>query len=75
MTNDEATRVAATNPDWHTEDLFKAIRRGEFPSWTLYVQVLDPANAEKFRWNIFDVTKIWPHSEVPLRQVGKLTLN
>jgi catalase len=75
MTNEEAAEMASTNPDWHTEDLFNAIERGEHPSWTLYVQVLDPADAEKFRWNIFDVTKIWPHGEVPLRPVGKLTLN
>jgi catalase len=39
------------------------------------IQVLDPKDAEKFRWNIFDVTKIWPHKEIPLRSVGRLTLN
>ena len=75
MTQQEATDLGATNPDSHTEDLFNAIERGDHPSWTLKIQVLDPADAEKFRWNIFDVTKIWPHSEVPLREVGKLTLN
>ena len=75
MTNEIATQMASTNPDWHTEDLSNAIARGDFPSWTMYVQVLDPADAERFRWNIFDVTKVWPHSDVPLRQVGKLTLN
>ena len=75
MTQQQATDIGATNPDFHTEDLFSAIDRGDYPSWTLKIQVLDPADAEKFRWNIFDVTKIWPHSEVPLREVGKLTLN
>jgi catalase len=72
---EEATHLASTDPDWHTRDLFEAITRGEHPSWTLYVQVLDPKEAEEFRWNIFDVTKVWPHSQVPLRPVGKLTLN
>jgi catalase len=75
MTNEIAAQMATTNPDWHTEDLFHAIDRGDFPSWTMYVQVLTPTEAEHFRWNILDVTKVWPHSEVPLRQVGKLTLN
>ncbi|KAK2871697.1 peroxisomal catalase A [Arthroderma sp. PD_2] len=75
FTNDEAARMSAENPDWHTEDLFNAIKAGQNPSWTCYVQVLSPADAEKFRWNIFDLTKVWPHGEVPLRRVGKLTLN
>jgi len=75
LTHDEAAHLASANPDWHTQDLFSAIERGDYPSWILYVQVLDPADAEKFRWNIFDVTKIWPHADVPLRPVGKLTLN
>ncbi|KAF3482011.1 catalase [Arthroderma uncinatum] len=75
FTNDEAARMSAKNPDWHTEDLFNAIKAGNNPSWTCYVQVLSPADAEKFRWNIFDLTKVWPHAEVPLRRFGRLTLN
>ncbi|KAH8801786.1 peroxisomal catalase [Xylogone sp. PMI_703] len=75
LTNDEAMAMASKNPDHATEDLFNAIEHGEFPSWTLKVQVLDPADAEKYRWNIFDVTKVWPHGDVPFREVGKLTLN
>jgi catalase len=66
---------ATTNPDHATQDLFHAIDSGNFPSWTMKVQVLSPEQAEKFRWNIFDVTKIWPHKEVPLRSVGVMTLN
>lgn len=75
MTNDEAAKKAGSNPDHATEDLFDAIDREEYPSWTLKIQVLDPSDAERFRWNIFDVTKVWPHDEVPLREVGVLTLN
>jgi catalase len=75
FTNDEATKLAAENPDWHTQDLFDAIQKGDYPSWTCYVQVLSPEQAEKFRWNIFDLTKVWPQKEVPLRRFGKLTLN
>lgn len=75
FTNEEARKMAADNPDWATQDLFEAIQRGDHPSWTVYVQVLSPEQAEKFRWNIFDLTKIWPQGEVPLRQFGKITLN
>lgn len=75
FTNEEAGKMASENPDWHTEDLFNAIQSSEYPSWTCYVQVLSPEQAEKFRWNIFDLTKVWPHGEVPLRRFGRLTLN
>jgi hypothetical protein len=61
--------------DWHTQDLFEAIARGESPSWTCYVQVLSPEQAENFRWSVFDLTKIWPHKDVPLRRFGRFTLN
>ncbi|KAI8633305.1 catalase Cat [Xylariaceae sp. FL1651] len=74
LTNEESQHLAGANPDWHTQDLFSAIERGEYPSWDVKVQVLTPEQAESFRWNIFDVTKIWPHKEVPLRDIGKLTL-
>jgi len=75
FTNEEAGKMAAENPDWNTQDLFDAISKGDYPSWTVYVQVLSPEQAEKFRWNIFDLTKVWPQKEVPLRPVGKWTLN
>ncbi|KAJ5728857.1 uncharacterized protein N7483_003365 [Penicillium malachiteum] len=75
FTNEEATTLSAENPDWHTQDLFNAIERGENPSWTCYVQVLSQEQAEKFRWNVFDLTKVWPQSEVPLRRFGRFTLN
>lgn len=67
--------MAAENPDHNTQDLFDSISKGEYPSWTVYVQVLSPEQAEKFRWNIFDLTKVWPQKEVPLRPFGKFTLN
>jgi len=74
-TNAEATRLAGENPDSHAEDLYNAIDRGDYPSWTLYVQVMEPKDAETYRWNIFDMTKVWPHADYPLQPVGKLTLN
>lgn len=71
----EAQYMEAKNPDWHTQDLFQSIEDGNYPSWTVYVQVLTPEQAQKFRWNIFDLTKVWPQKDVPLRPFGKLTLN
>lgn len=58
FTNEEATRLSAENLDWHTQDLFNAIERGENPSWTCYVQVLSPEQAEMFRWSVFGLTKV-----------------
>jgi len=75
FTDKEAGELAGSNPDWHTQDLFDAIQKGDYPTWSVYVQVLSPEAAEKFRWNIFDLTKVWPHKEVPLRPFGKFTLN
>ncbi|KAB8304452.1 hypothetical protein EYC80_003847 [Monilinia laxa] len=71
----EAEKLAGSNPDHHKLDLFNAIECGEFPSWTASVQVLELKDAESFRWNIFDMTKIWPHTDVPSRPFGKMTLN
>ena len=70
-----AAELAGSDPDYHTRDMFDAIERGEYPTWTLHFQIMDPKEAETYRWNIFDMTKIWPHSDYPLRPIGKLTLN
>ncbi|KDR07976.1 catalase-like [Zootermopsis nevadensis] len=71
----EAANLSATDPDYAIRDLYNAIARGDFPSWTLYIQVMTFEEAESFRWNPFDVTKVWPHAEYPLIPVGKLVLN
>ncbi|CAK7264004.1 catalase A [Sporothrix epigloea] len=73
--NEEAGEKGGSNPDFLTQDLFDAIDRGEHPSWTVYVQVMTPEQAEKFRYNIFDLTKVWPQDEFPLRPFGRMTLN
>ena len=75
LTNDEAAKLSMTDPDSNTRDLFNAIKRGDYPSWTVYVQVLDPKDVANFRWNIFDLTKVWPQKDIPLRPVGKMVLN
>jgi Catalase len=75
FTSEESTRMGGINPNYNLQDLFESIKRGDFPSWTVYVQVMTAEQAEKYRWNIFDMTKIWPHADFPLRQFGKLTLD
>ncbi|KAF7667119.1 hypothetical protein LDENG_00075610 [Lucifuga dentata] len=75
LTVEEANRLASTNPDYAIGDLFNAIANGNFPSWTFYIQVMTFEQAEKFQFNPFDLTKIWPHKEYPLIPVGKMVLN
>ena len=75
LTREEATRISGENPDHATQDLYEAIERGDYPSWTLEMQILTPEQAEDFRWDIFDLTKVWPHGEVPPIKIGKLVLN
>ena len=76
LTEDEAEQIRGANADHATEDLFKAIAAKNFPAWTMYVQIMTAAEAENFSgFDIFDVTKVWPHKAFPLREVGTLTLN
>jgi catalase len=72
---DKAGELEGKDPDYAIRDLFTSIQEGKFPSWTMYVQVMTFAQAEAYKWNPFDLTKIWPHSEFPLIPVGKLVLN
>lgn len=75
LTPAEATRIAGENPDYSTQDLVKAIDRGDFPSWTMSVQVMTPDQANDTPFNPFDPTKLWPQKEFPLMEVGRLTMN
>lgn len=75
MPTDEADKLAGECPDYHTLQLFDMIKKGDYPSWTLYVQIMPEKEAENYRWNPFDLTKVWPHGDYPLIEVGKLELN
>jgi len=75
LTQAEADEIAGKDADYHRRDLYKAIQRGEYPSWTLKVQIMPYEEAETYRFNPFDLTKVWPHGDYPLREVGKLVLN
>jgi catalase len=71
----QAAELAGQDPDSHQRDLHQAIERGVFPSWTLYVQLMPVNEAADYRFNPFDLTKVWPHSDYPLVKVGRLVLN
>ncbi|MDG2200831.1 MAG: catalase [Phycisphaerales bacterium] len=73
--DDEAASIIASDRESHQRDLFESIDRGDFPSWTMHVQVMTQQQADTFKWNPFDLTKVWPHAEFPLIEVGRLELN
>ncbi len=75
MAREEASRLAGEDPDYHTRKLFEAIENGDYPKWTFYVQVMPEVEAETYRWNPFDLTKVWPHGDYPLIEVGVLEMN
>jgi catalase len=70
-----AKELAGSDPDHAQRDLFEAIEQNQFPKWTLYIQVMPEADAEKYRINPFDVTKVWSHKDYPRIEVGEIVLN
>ena len=75
LTQEEADKMAGQDADYHRRDLFNSIKEGDYPSWTLKVQIMPFEEAKDYRFNPFDLTKVWPHSDYPLHEVGKLVLN
>ncbi|WP_148862503.1 catalase [Marinobacter fonticola] len=74
-TNEEAEQVVGKTRESTQEDLFSAIENGDYPKWTLYIQVMTEDQAKTFEHNPFDLTKVWPHGDFPLIEVGVLELN
>ena len=70
-----AAQLAADNPDYHTEDLFNAIEKGDFPTWKLCVQIMPLEDANTYRFDPFDVTKVWSQKDYPLIEVGRMVLD
>ena len=75
MTDADAVKAIGEDRETHQRDLFNAIANGDFPKWNVKVQVMTQGQAESFRWNPFDLTKVWPHGAFPLHDVGVLELN
>ena len=75
LTSAEAAGIAGRDPDYCQKDLMKAIERGDLPAWTLKMQIMPAADAAAYRFNPFDLTKVWPYSDYPLIEVGRLVLD
>lgn len=75
FTDAEAGAMAAEDPDYHRADLWNAIRDGNAPTWTLEVQVMPFEDAADYRFNPFDLTKVWPHGDYPPIKVGRMVLD
>ncbi len=75
LTNSEAAILAGTDPDYHRRDLHNAIDQGDFPKWRVFVQIMPELEAETYPINPFDLTKVWPHKDYPLIEVGLFELN
>jgi len=75
LTNEEAAEVIGRSRESYQEDLYGAIERGEHPRWALKIQVMTEREAQRAPFDPFDLTKVWPHGDFPLRDVGVLTLD
>jgi catalase len=74
-TNREAEQIVGKTRESYQDDLFGAIEKGDFPKWKLFVQVMPEADVGKHWYNPFDLTKVWPHGDYPLIEVGVMELN
>ncbi len=72
---DEAQKISGKNPDFHRVDLYESIENGDYPEYELGVQIIKEDDEFKFDFDILDPTKIWPEEEIPVKLIGKLTLN
>lgn len=75
LTNAEAATIAGSNRDYDRQDLFEAIENGDYPSWTVYVQLIPEAEGLNYTYDIFDATKIVNETDYPYVEVGRLILN
>lgn len=75
LTDTEAEALIGKDRESHQRDLYESIERGEFPRWTLFVQIMPESDVAKLSYNPFDLSKIWPHKDYPLIEVGVMELN
>ncbi|XP_065348193.1 catalase-like [Cloeon dipterum] len=75
LSSQRAAELSAQDPDYSIRDLYNAIAKGDYPKYNMSIQVMTFEQAEKWKWNPFDLTKVWPHTEFPLIPVGQLVLD
>ena len=74
-TNAEAEELIGKTRESYQEDLYNMVEAGDFPTWTMHIQVMPELEAERLEFNPFDLTKVWPHGDYPLIEVGELEMN
>lgn len=72
---DEAQKINGKNPDFHRQDLYESIASGNYPEFELGVQMIEEKDEFQFDFDILDATKLWPEEDVPVKIIGKMTLN
>lgn len=75
LTSEQAAEIAGNSAEHHHIDLLHAIDNGNPPSWTVKVQIMPIAEAREYRFNPFDLTKVWPHGDYPIMEIGRMTLD
>ncbi len=75
FTREEAEEMKGKDPDYAQRELFESIRKGDFPKWSVNIQIMPEKDAENYHINPFDLTKVWPHKDYPLVEVGELVLD
>jgi catalase len=75
LTDAEAGEIVAGDRESHQRDLYESIERSEFPRWKLYIQIMNEEDANTYHIHPFDLTKVWPHADYPLIEVGEMELN
>jgi catalase len=75
FTREEADHMKSVDMDHSQSDLFRAIEKGDFPKWTVQIQIMPEAEAETYHINPFDLTKVWPHADYPVIEIGEVELN
>lgn len=75
LSNEEAQELVGRTRESHQEDLYNAIESKDYPKWTMYIQVMTQEQAKHTPYNPFDLTKVWPHGDFPMIQVGEFELN
>jgi catalase len=75
FTREEADHMKSVDMDHSQSDLFHSIEKGDFPKWTVQIQIMPEAEAETYHINPFDLTKVWPHADYPVIEIGELELN
>ncbi|MBC8433392.1 MAG: catalase [Desulfobacterales bacterium] len=75
LSDEEAEAIVGKCRESHQRDLYESIEKGDFPRWTMNIQVMPEKDASKFPFNPFDLTKVWPHGDYPLIEVGIYELN